>query len=359
MHGKSHRMQRPRRITLSDVASIAGVDTSTASRILNDDAGHRIRIATRDRVLAAARNLGYQPNPIARGLRTSRSLILGIAVPELENPVFPQIILGAEAAARERGYSLLISHVDEASADPRIYERLAQVSRMDGLLVATLQEEVSLADSLTRASLPFIVLNRRLRGVANYVAFDSFAAARIATEHLLALGHQRIAHLAGHLMGFNGRRRLAGYRAALVAAGIEPDRQFVVPAGYTFEGGASAMRELLKHRHRPTGIIAATMVTAAGAMKVLHSEGIEIPGQISIVGIHDAAIADMLNPPLTTVRLPLQEMGATATRGLIELIENKTLRVAHTLPPEGLVLRASTGVPGATRSPKRRLNMPV
>jgi len=347
------RMQRARRITLSEVASAAQVDTSTASRILNYDAGHRIKPATRERVLAIASELGYEPNPIARGLRTSRSFILGIAVPQLENPVFPQIILGSEAAARERGYSLLISHVDETTADARIYERLAQVSRIDGLLVATLQEESLLAASLKRAAIPFIVLNRRLRGVPYYVTFDNFAAARTATEHLLELGHQHIAHLAGHLRGYNGKRRLAGYRAALASAGVEPDPRFVVAAGYTFEGGAAAMRELLKNRLRPTGIVAATLLAAAGAIKVLHSEGIEIPWQMSVVAIHDAAIADMLNPPLTTVRLPLQEMGAAATRGLIDLIEGKTSSVAHTLPPEGLVLRASTAAPARRKSRSR------
>jgi LacI family transcriptional regulator len=342
--------------TLADVAQAAGVALSTASRVLNGERGHRVAAATRERVLAAARELDYRPNAIARGLRTARTFTLGIAVPQLENPVFPQMIVGAEAAARERGYSLLISHVAESDTESRTYERLAGVSRVDGLLVATLEDETRLAQALATTSRPYVVLNRKLRGVDNHAVFDSFAAAEMATAHLISLGHRRIAHLAGRLKGYNGTRRLAGFRAALRAAGLPRDAERVIPAGYTFEGGVIAMRELLRDPVRPTGIVAATMLAAAGAMKVLHGEGVAIPGEMSIVAIHDATIADMLYPPLTTVRLPVQELGASATRGLVDLIEGKATGVAITLPPQGLVLRASTGpVPGAApKRPSRR-----
>lgn len=317
--------------------------------MLNDEAGHRVGIATRERVLACAKALGYQPNALARGLRTSRSYTLGIAVPQLENPVFPEIILGAETAARARGYSLLISHSGDADGDARHYEQLVKVSRVDGLLVATLEADEALTRSLARTSLPFVVLNRKLAGIENHVVFDSFAAAKLATEHLLLLGHRRIGHLAGRQRGYNGIRRLAGYRAALEAAGIAFDPDLVVAAGYTFEGGELAMRELLARHDHPSAVVAATVLTAAGALKVLHAQNILVPEQMSVVGIHDAAIADMLHPPLTTVRLPLREMGASATRGLIDLIEHKCERVAHTLAPERLVLRESTAPPRIRR----------
>jgi len=336
-------MSRRTEATLSDVARASGVALSTASRVLNGERGHRVAEGTRERVLDAARQLRYRPNAIARGLRTARTYTLGIAVPQLENPVFSQIIVGAESAARERGYSLLISHVAESDTDSRTYERLAGVSRVDGLLVATLEDEAPLAAALASASKPSVVLNRRLRSVDNHAVFDSAAAAEMATRHLIGLGHRRIAHLAGRLHGYNGARRLAGYRAALRAAGIAPDPDLVMPAGYSFEGGEVAMRELLRRTARPTGVVAATMLAAAGAMKVLHAEGVAIPGEMSIVAIHDATIADMLYPPLTTVRLPAQELGASATRGLVDLIEGKATRVAITLPPQCLVLRSSTG----------------
>ena len=333
--------------TLADVAAAAEVDRSTASRVLNAGTGHRVGVATRERVLAAARSLGYEPNPLARGLRTARSNTLGIAVPQLENPVFPEIIFGAENAARARGYALLISHSDDAEGDGRHYKRMARVSRVDGLLVATLEHEVALLHSLQQTSLPYVVLNRKLDGVANYVVFDSFAAAKLATEHLIALGHRRIAHLAGRAEGYNGQHRLAGYRAALEAAGIAFDAALVVAAGYTFEGGEAGMCQMIDRGMTLTAVVAATVLTAAGAMKLLHARAISIPSQVSVIAIHDAAIADMLHPQLTTVRLPLREMGAVATHGLIDIVEQKTAAIERTLPLERLVQRASTGRPRA------------
>jgi LacI family transcriptional regulator len=333
------------RATLADVAAAAGVDTSTASRVLNGDPGHRVSAPTRERVTAAAKALGYQPNPLARGLRTARSQTLGIAVPQLENPVFPEIILGAETAARERGYVLLISHSDDAKGDASHYEQLARVSRVDGLLVATLEDEVPLARSLARTAVPFVVLNRRLSGPCNHVVFDSFAAAQMATDHLLLLGHRCIGHLAGRAEGYNGIRRLAGYRASLEAAGVAFDPARVVEARYSFEGGELAMRELLTRSPRPSAVVASTVLAAAGALKHLHACGIRVPEDMSLVGIHDVAVAEMLHPPLTTVRLPLREMGARATHGLIDLIERRTDGIACSLPPERLVVRESTAPP--------------
>ncbi len=333
--------------TLADVAAAAGVDRSTASRVLSAGTDHRIGAATRERVLAAAKALGYEPNPLARGLRMARSYTLGIAVPQLENPVFPEIIFGAEIAARARGYALLISHSDDAGGDAGHYGKLARVSRVDGLLVATLEHEEALLQSLQQTSLPYVVLNRRLDGLANHVVFDSFAAARLATEHLIALGHRRIAHLAGRAGGYNAVRRLAGYRAALEAAGIAFDPALVVAAGYTFEGGEAGMRQLVEGGAALTAVVAATVLTAAGAMKLLHARGIAIPSQVSVIAIHDAAIADMLHPQLTTVRLPLREMGEVAARGLIDLLERRIDAIGHTLAPERVVLRASTAAPRA------------
>jgi len=342
-------MARKGRATLSDIARIAGLDTSTVSRVLNSEAGQRVSQATRERVHAVARGLGYQPNPMARALRTARTFTLGIAVPQLDNPVFARLIIGAEMAARERGYSVIISHVEEGDSGSTAYARMAQSYRVDGLLAATLEDTDDLIRSLALTELPFVALNRKLDEEGNFTVFDSFAAARLATEHLISLGHRRIAHVAGRLHGYNGQLRLAGYRAALAAAGIAHLPELVEPAGYTFEGGELAMRKLFHISPRPTGIVAATMLAAAGAMKYLNAAGVKIPSEMSIVAVHDAVIADMLHPPLTTVRLPVQQLGAQAAHGLIDLIENKTSRVAVTLAPEGLIERESTGKPPVSR----------
>lgn len=350
--GDPQQMKNSKQIRLKDVAVAAGVDTSTASRVLNNEAGHRVAAETRDRVMEAAESLGYRPNAIARALRTSRTRTLGIAVPQLDNPVFGQILIGATNAARERGYELLISLVENPDGDREIYDRLANANRVDGLLVATIQEESRQKRMLQRLAIPYVMLNRRLRGVPNFVAHDNFEAARAATEYLLSLGHRRIGHLAGRIGGYNGSQRLAGYQAALQAAGIKPDPALVSEAGYTLEGGARATEAMLRKRRQPTAILAATVMSASGALKALHAAGVRVPQDMSVMSIHDIPIAEMLQPPLTALRLPLQEMGAVATNGLVDLLESKTDRVARLLGPEGLVVRSSTAPPTA-RSGRR------
>lgn len=339
---------KPRKPTrLKEVAEAAGVDTSTASRVLNNQTGQRVAPETRDRILAAADSLGYRPNAIARALRTARSRTLGIAVPQLDNPVFAQIILGATAAAHARGYELLISLVDDASAPTNVYERLAEANRVDGLLVATLEDEATLRRTLQRASVPHVVVNRRVRGVTNFVALDNFEATRTATEFLLSLGHRRIGHLAGRITGYNGSQRLAGYEAALREAGIEPDAALVSEAGYTLEGGERATHAMLNIRRRPTAILAATVLSGAGALKALRAADVRVPEDLSVISIHDMPIAEMLQPPMTALRLPTQQMGAVATDGLIDLIEEKVKSISQVLKPEGLIVRASTAPPKA------------
>jgi len=330
------------------VARRAGVDTSTASRALAGDARHRMSEATRARVLSAARKLGYRPNLLARALRTARSNSLGIVVPQLDNPVYAQMISGAEAAARERGYALLIVHVGEAESGVTAIERLTRTNHVDGLLVSSFDHESVLAPALRHAKVPSVVLNRRAAGVANCVSLDTRRAARKAVAHLLELGHRRIAHLTGRPGGAGTRDRIAGYRGALESAGVGFDPRLVAAAGFSAEGGERAMRAVLRSaRPRPTAVFVATLLAAAGALKALRAARIAVPGDISIVTLHDSIIAEVLDPPMTTVRLPTRRMGYEAARGLVDLIEGRARRVARVLAPLELVVRGSAAPPHA------------
>ena len=327
---------------LADVAAVAGVDVSTVSRVLNKDVAHRVGSATRERVMAIATELGYRPNPIGRGLRTSRTYSLGISIPQLENPVFSQIVEGAEEAARKRGYSLLISHVQNMASDPGIYERLEMMNRVDGLIVSTIEDDRYLRSALSHTSLPFVLVNRRIRGISNSVVFDGKATALLATERLISAGHRRIGFLAGRFTGYNGLARLDGYRSALRSIGVVPDESWVVAVGYTAEGGERGMNQFLDMENsRPTAVVAATLLSAAGALRALHARGVAVPGNMSIVSIQDAAIGELLYPQLTTVKLPLLEMGALAADGLINVIENPLRKVSEILLPTCLVERDS------------------
>lgn len=339
------RTKLPRRSGLRDVAALAGVDVSTASRVLAGNASQRVSSETRARIVKAASDLEYRPNGLARALRTARSNTIGIVVPQLDNPVFSAAIRGAELAAAALGYSLLITHRDPGRAEAGEYQRLAATHHVDGLLVASLDDDRNLIQALDATGIPFVLLNRRI-GEAPAMALDSRQAASLGVEYLLDLGHRRIAHLAGRLEGFNGQARLLGYRAALEARGIAVDPALVEKAGYTVEGGRDAMARLMSRTGaRPTAVLAATLVSAAGAMSVLHEMGIAIPDEISVVAIHDAPLAAMVYPALTTVETPIEEMGRRGAELLIELIAGKTPAATPPLPPRGLIVRASSGPP--------------
>lgn len=330
------------RATLLDVARAAGVDPSTASRILRGESGQRVREETRARILRAAADLDYRPNPIARGLRSARTYSLGILVPQLDNPVFAAAILGAEAAAEARGYSLLISHRRPGVSGAGHYRRLSEANRVDGLLVATLDEDRALDAELDAVTIPHVVLNQFRPSAPVCVVMDTRAAARIALDHLLSLGHRRIAHLAGRTGGFNAAQRLAGYEDALRAAGLSLEPGLVATAGYTAEGGAEAMRAILARGRPPSAVFAATLISAAGALGVLHEAGLRVPEDVSIISVHDAPLARLLYPPLTTVRLPTERMGYLAAVALADLVEGRQPALVAPLPPDGLIERGST-----------------
>lgn len=305
-----------------------------------------MRDDTRARVADAARALGYRPNLMARALRTARSHSLGIVVPQLDNPVFAQMIMGAEAAARERGYALLIVHVGEKESGIHAIERLTRMNRVDGVLVSSLDDEAALGPALKRAGIPSVVLNRRAAGVANCVLLDTRKAAVLAVRHLVQLGHRRIAHLAGLPGGAGAQDRLAGYRDVLAASGIRFDARMVHVGGYSAEGGERAMRDVLRRVNPPpTAVFAATLMSAAGAMKALRGSGLSVPRDVSVIALHDGVLAEMLEPPLTTVRLPTQDMGYEAARGLVDLIEGRIARVSRVLPPQELAVRGSVVPP--------------
>ena len=340
---KTPSVSRP---TLIDVAALAGVDVSTVSRVLSGNMNQRVAEETRERIHQCAKQLDYQPNITARSLRVSRTFSLGIAVPQLDNPVFSQIIIGAERGAREYGYSLLIAHIEEGAADDDAYARLASTNRVDGLLVTTLDDNSVVLKAAKKAKVPFVLLNRSAQGVRNSIYFDSAAAARMAVEHLIKLGHRRIAHLSGQLNPSTGIGRFAGYRDALLDAGIPYDQDLVAVSGYTIKGGADAMYEILrKNTSLPTAVFPITLSAATGALMALHQHGIRVPEDMSLATVHDGPIAQVMYPPLTTVQMPVEQMGYDGVVSLIELIQGRRKSVDMKMSPIQLIIRGSTTSP--------------
>lgn len=332
----------PKRVTLQDVSRLAGVDKSTVSRALSGDVTLKIRDETRVRIEHAVSQLGYRPNPAARSLRRARSFVLGAITPALDVPIYAQMLRGAEKAAQARGYTLLIALAEVGMEDAKIYDRLIRQHHVDGLLVLTLSNEQVYVPALQASAAPYVVVNRRAEGIENWVIADDYGAACLATDYLIAQGHRRIAYLTGNPHRFNSRERLAGYRDTLIKAGIAYDETLISEAGYSFEEGVSAMERLLDRQAQGvTATLALTLLAGCGAMSVLHRRGVSIPGDMSVMAIHDGAPAEMVYPPMTTVRIPLVEMGHCGAQALIDLIEEQRANITETFDDLRIVERAS------------------
>lgn len=329
-----------KRPTMADVAARAGVDRAVVSRILNQDATLKVRESTRARVIAAVAELGYRPNAIARSLRTARTSTFGLVIPDFANPIWAKIVTAIEQEADRNDLLLVTGSAQAGSERAAHFLDLLRSGRIDGLLVAAPVTADLLRSAIDPVNpLPWLSLNQRIPGRDRYVLFDDPAAVELAVDHLMALGHRDIAHIAGPDTLDSARRRLAGFEGAMRARDLTPDR--VVVGSYTTEGGEQAMRELLAWPSRPTAVVVANVASAAGALNAARAAGVRVPGEISVIAIHDLPLAHCFEPPLTTVRMPLAELGAEALRALLTTRPDQDVTTVISSPIE-IIERAST-----------------
>jgi LacI family transcriptional regulator len=335
---------RRRQPTLRDVAALAEVDPSVVSRVLSNDPRLTIAPETRQRVLDAIKRLEYRPNMQARGLRLKRTWTIGFVVPDLGNPVYVQIVQGAQIRADESGYALAIgSPIDGQSID-LTFARLLEERRFDGLLVASGLVDDSKIVALTSGGAPVVVVNRQVSGIESSVILDDAAGAEIATNHLLDLGHTRIAHIGGPKDVDTSIRRSQGFRAAAEARGIT-DYSIVDATGYPVQAGYEAAMQLLNSPGKITGIFAANVMLALGAIRAARVQGCRVPDDLSVVALHDFPLAEFIEPPLTTVAMPLRELGARSVDMLVARIDGAIGEGTMLTTPPKLVVRASSAPP--------------
>lgn len=331
--------------TVADVARLARVSPGVVSRLLNGDETLRVRQETKDRVLAAARELDYAPNYAARALRRARSGLIAFGVHDTTNPIYNAILEGAQSAATAAGYALMLADVDALAHDDAAFRRIITGGAIDGLL---LQRAGTPSDALigkiASGSVPTVLLNDRTRGAIGSIAVDDYAAARLATEYLTGLGHRRIALLQVDGPKSRTDRRRRGWEDALIDAGLYADPALVAIGGHTPEAGERGMRKLLASGAEFSAVFVANILSAVGALSSAREAGREVPRDLSVVALHDFPLAAHFSPALTTIRLPLREMGARAVQMLIERLENAP--AAHEIvstPAPLLVVRESTG----------------
>lgn len=339
------------RATLRDVARAAGTSISAASAVLNGNGQPTIRVGavTRQRILDVASTLHYQPNPVARSLVTRKTGVLGLVFPYSsafteQNPFFTQVMSGALDAAIEARYNVML-HTDIGESSDLADENTLPDPRVDGLLLVLPGPDSPILPRCRRMHVPLVSLVSHPAGPEEYaVNADELTGGLLATRHLIALGHRRIAHFAGNEDVPTARPRREGYEAALRSAGIPVDPALMITSGFGWRHGYAAMQELLAlpEATRPTAIFAVNDLCAEGALRLMNERGLRVPEDFSLVGYDGTWYATLVRPPLTSVYMPIAEMAAQAVRMLIELIEGREVAERQPVLPVHLVVRDST-----------------
>jgi LacI family transcriptional regulator len=334
-------------LTLEGIARLAGVSRSTVSRVVNNQPS--VRDQVRERVWEVIHETGYQPHAAARSLVTRRTRIVGVLIPEavttlFTDPFFSHLLCGITQTCNSQQYHLMLSLFNDPVGPEEMYRRVVHSGHLDGVVVASTRVDDPLIGRLLQDSVPFVMVGRHPDERISYVDIDNIAAARIAVEYLIGLGHQRIATITGPLSMTSGQDRLAGYRQALAAHQLAVDEALIVEGDFTEASGLAAARDLLTRS--VTAIFAANDIMAVAALKVIREAGLRVPQDVAIVGFDDIPLATAVEPALTTVRQPIHDLGSMAADLLLNLLENppETQAPAHRIIlPAELIVRGSCG----------------
>jgi DNA-binding LacI/PurR family transcriptional regulator len=339
-------------VGLKDVARVAGVSISTVSRVLTGSP--LVNEETRSRVQRAMDALEYRPNRVARRLRrdTARASLVGLIVPDIQNPFFAELVRGVESVAQQHGYMVFLGNSDEDAAKEKRYVDLMLAESVDGLILPPSSDNAQTVAALARAGLPVVCVDRRLPKVSlDTVIADNEHGAYVAVDHLLRLGHRRIGFVGGRPQLSTSKERLQGYWTALEEHGVAFDAAIVREGDSRQSGGRDMARELLTLPHPPTALLVGNNLMTLGALETIHALGRRIPDDVAIVGYDDMPWALALDPPLTAVRQPSYELGRRAAELLLARVEDPQRSTSLVVLQPELVVRQSCG---AGREPKSR-----
>jgi DNA-binding LacI/PurR family transcriptional regulator len=337
------------RATLEQVAEAARVSRATASRVVNGD--RRVGGPARSAVETAIRQLGYVPNRAARSLVTRRSDSVAVVIPEpasqlFGDPFFPRVLRGVSEALDAEGMQLVLL-MPQARSDEARVERYLAAGHVDGVILVSLHGLDPLPRDLQTRGIPVVVGGRPPGVGITYVDVDNRRGAGSAVEHLLSLGRRRVATIAGPQDMPPGADRLAGYHETLAAAGRAADEQLVEIADFTVDGGRTAMERLLQRAPALDAVFVASDLMAVGALTALQAAGRSVPGDVAVVGFDDSPLARSTQPPLSSVRQPIEEMGREMARQLMRAIREPTDPPRHVILDTRLVARlSSAAAPG-------------
>lgn len=327
--------------TIKDVASEAGVSVATVSRTLNDV--DRVSPAVRERVMAAAESLSYRPNAVARSLRARNTRTLGLVIPNVRNPFFTEMARAVEDAARERGYSLVFGNTDEDPEKEAEYLDVLLEKQVDGIIISPARAESLHLEEIARDGVPVVFLDRYVRGIeAPVVRADGRRAVDELVEHLVDLGHERLAVISGPPETVPGRERLEAFMNGAEERNVPVGGGCVRIGDFRRQSGYAAMRELLELDEPPTAVFAANNLMALGALQALKRVGKKVPEDVSFASFDDVSWFELMDPPVTAIAQPTAELGAAAARMLPQMVEGSEEPESFILEAE-LIIRGSCG----------------
>jgi DNA-binding LacI/PurR family transcriptional regulator len=340
-------------VSIKDIARVAGVSYSTVSRALSDSP--RVNRQTKAHIQRIAAEMGYLPSAVARSLVTRRTNTLGVVVTTITDLFFAEVIHAIEETALKHSYNVILTNSGGCPERELAALRSLRERRVDGIILisgCTSKETFCAEEGM---DIPIVIINNAYREhIGHSVEVDNAAGSRDAIRHLLALGHRRIAHIAGPAREWDAVERLRGYEEALQAGGLAVDPDLIVPGDNRPEGGIASMQQLLALPVRPTAVFCYNDATAMGAMRAARSSGLRIPDDLSIVGFDDIDLAPYFEPPLTTVAQPKRKMGEMAVEMILKLLsdarqpgQSNQATVKDCVLPSRLVVRASTAAPAA------------
>ena len=342
-------------VTLEKIAKVAGFSVPTVSRALTNSK-YPINPATRQRIVEVAQTLGYKPNLAARSLRTEQTSTIGVIVDDISSPFVPPIVRGIQDYLKDFDYLSLIINSDW---DPEVEQDAINtlVSRpVDGIIFVE-YSHLALNEALLRSNKPYVFVHRLFGSVIkNSIVPDDYYGATVAIQHLIGLGHRQIAYINGPESWHSARRRLAGYKEAMAAHHLMTDPAFIQPGDWEYDSGYQAAFNLLKLSESPTAIFAANDLMALGAINALQDNGLNVPKQIAVVGYDNRDFAKIVRPRITTVSMPVYEMGRTAAELLVKQIAEGRQETDEIRVKGQLYIRETCGADISLRTPEE-MNM--
>ncbi len=330
------------KVTIKDIAKIAGVSTATVSMIMNNK-DERISDRTREKVLKVVKETGYVPNMIASSMVTKKTKTIGLVIPDITNPFFPEVARGVEDRAKEDGYTVILCNSDNDIERENSYLSILQEKMVDGIIIAPSSKRTEYYENFKKIKIPLVSVDRDVEDINNYgkIVVDNSRGAYNAVMYMLRKDLSRIAHITGPFSSGTALDRLNGYKKALERSEIEFDSSIVFEGTYTIDWGTKAMDQIIEKNLDVDGVFCGNDIIAAGVYKSINKHGLSVPNDYSVIGFDNVKISEILFPELTTVKQPKYQIGYQSTQLLIDIINKKSIDKKEYILSTELVVRDS------------------